>query len=165
VHSTHGTSWNNKRLCPKAEAFQVSKHSVEFHADESRHVFTQDVSGFTSFNNVEHCRPEEAVIACAASLAGDGKRLARESARDEVTLDCWNSSHVSIVRNFWPVVFQHLAGSWFDFTKADCFESSGRRRQSEAPDTAKEVEVSATVMANKAMERNAGWRWHIRYRG
>jgi hypothetical protein len=137
VHSAHGTSWNNKRLCAKADAFHVSKHSREFHADESSNIFTKHPSGLASLDSIEHCRPEEAVIICASLLPGDGKRLARESARDEVTLDGGNISHVSVVWHVWPVFFEDFARIRFYFAESDCLESGRLRGKREATDAGK----------------------------
>jgi hypothetical protein len=38
-------SWNNKRPCGVADAFQVSEHRVERHTDETSNVFTKNPSG------------------------------------------------------------------------------------------------------------------------
>ena len=131
VGCANGTSWNNKRLHPKADALQVSKTVFEFHADEARHVFTKHPSGLASGNSVEHCRPEETVIVRASSLPGNGKRLAREASGDEVTSDGRNSSNVSMVGHVGPVLFEDFAGIGFDLGKADGLKAgpSGSKRE------------------------------------
>jgi hypothetical protein len=134
IHS-NGTSRNSKRLRPKPDALQVSKHAVEFHSDDSRHIFTTDPSGLASCNNVEHCRPEETVITCASALPSEGKRLAREASGDDVTLDGGNSSHVSVVWHVRPVLFEQFACIRFDFTKSDGFKSGGVGCDCEATDS------------------------------
>tara|TARA_R100001509_G_scaffold158629_1_gene124061 strand:- start:91 stop:438 length:348 start_codon:yes stop_codon:yes gene_type:complete len=79
-----GTSWNNKRLAGVAFTFQVRKHRVEFHVDDSSNVFANDPSGLYFAYDSEHLRPECAVIFCASLLPGNGERLARESSANKL---------------------------------------------------------------------------------
>jgi hypothetical protein len=103
-----GTSRNNKRLDPIAKALQVSKHVFEFHADDSRHVFTKHPSGSASSNNIPHCRPEVTVIARASSLPGKGKRLAGKTSGNEVASNSSNCSNVSVVWDVRPMFSEDL---------------------------------------------------------
>jgi len=57
---------------------------VERQRDEPKHILSHDPTGSGFFNNTAHLRPEVTVILCAASLPGDGERLAGEAATDEV---------------------------------------------------------------------------------
>jgi hypothetical protein len=90
VPGIDGTSRNNKRPCGVADSFQVRKHVVEFHRNDSRNVFCQDEFGSCFFNNAEHLRPDRTVICRASSLPGNAERLARKSACDEIdaTVGC-----------------------------------------------------------------------------
>jgi hypothetical protein len=78
VFGVDGASWNNKRLDGVAFTFQVRKHSVEFHRDESSNVLTKHPSGPGFVYNSEHLRPEITVILLASALPGLGKWLARK---------------------------------------------------------------------------------------
>jgi|ERR1035437_10559243 hypothetical protein len=78
-----GTSRNNNRPCGVADAFQVRKHTVEFHVDDSRHVLSKNPSWSCLRNNSEHFRPDVTVIFLAPSLPGTTERLARKSPCDE----------------------------------------------------------------------------------
>jgi len=79
-----GTSRNNKRPCGVAEYFQVRKHRVERHSDDSRNILAKEPSGSEFFNNVAHFRPEVTVICRASLLPGNTERLARESGANKV---------------------------------------------------------------------------------
>jgi hypothetical protein len=83
VSGIDGTSRNNKRPCGVADSFQVRKHVVEFHRDDSRNVFAKHPSGSRFANNAEHLWPDRTVICRASSLPGNAERLARKSACDE----------------------------------------------------------------------------------
>src|ERR1035437_8010929 len=72
------TSRNNNRPCGVADAFQVRKHTVEFHVDDSRHVLSKNPSWSCLRNNSEHFRPDVTVIFLAPSLPGTTERLARK---------------------------------------------------------------------------------------
>jgi hypothetical protein len=80
VRGIDGTSRNNKRLAGVPDAFQVRKHLVDRHTDDSSNILTNNPSGPEFFDNTQHFRPEETVIFLASSLPGDRKRLAGESA-------------------------------------------------------------------------------------
>jgi hypothetical protein len=84
VSGVNGTSWNNNRLDFVTEVFQIRETTVEFHIDEASNIFTKHPSGLTLFDNVEHCRPEVAVIRRAPSLPGVRKGLTGEPAANKV---------------------------------------------------------------------------------
>ena len=84
VQGVDGTSRNNKRLAGVADAFQVRKHRVEFHADDSSNVFANNPRGPNFPYNSQHFMPDRTVIIFASALPGDAKRLARESAGNNV---------------------------------------------------------------------------------
>jgi hypothetical protein len=153
VSGIEGTSRNNKRPCGVADALQVRKHAVEFQRDDSSNIFTKHPLRFGAINNAEHFRPERTVIARAASFPGEAVWLARKSPSDEVGSHALDVSDVAEIRHVGPVSFEDFAGIGFDFREADCFVSSGCRSQGEATDSRKEVEVSSTMMGNKALER------------
>ena len=68
--SADSRSWNIKRPAGVTEAFQVRKHNIEFHADDSSNILANEKSWSKCFNNSMHMRPERAVIRRAASLPG-----------------------------------------------------------------------------------------------
>ncbi len=76
-------SWNNKRPAGVADAFQVRKHSVEFHVDDASNVLSKHPSGSCLRDNAQHFRPEMTVIRRAPSLPGATEWLARKSPCDE----------------------------------------------------------------------------------
>ena len=81
--------------------------------------------------------------------------LARKSPCDEIGADALDVSDVAEVWDCRPGLFEDFAGIRFYFTEGDCFVSDRLRRQSKAADSTKEVEMSATVMGNKSLERIA----------
>jgi hypothetical protein len=84
VPGIDGRSRNNKRPRGVAERFQVRKHIVEFHSDDSRNVLANDPSGSDFCNNAAHLRPEMTVIFRASSLPGVTEGLAREPSANKV---------------------------------------------------------------------------------
>jgi hypothetical protein len=84
VRGVDTASWNNKALRGVAFVFQVSKHRVECQIDDPRHILTNDPSGPEFVYDAAHFRPEVTVIFLASALPGEGKRLARESAGNNV---------------------------------------------------------------------------------
>jgi hypothetical protein len=66
VRGIDTASWNNTRLAGVADAFQVRKHSVEFHAvvetNEAVNVFKYEPSWFENCSSCKSFRPEPAVI-------------------------------------------------------------------------------------------------------
>jgi hypothetical protein len=92
VFGTDGASWNNKRPAGVAFAFQVRKHSVELHVDDSRHVFNKHPTGSCFRNNAEHLRPDRTVICRASALPGETEWLARKSSCEQVNPQVVGSS-------------------------------------------------------------------------
>jgi hypothetical protein len=84
VRGIDGASRNNKRDRFVADAFQVRKHVVECHRDEASNILAKDPSGPEFFSKPAHFRPEVTVILRAPLLPGNGERLAREAAGDDV---------------------------------------------------------------------------------
>jgi hypothetical protein len=62
-----------------SDAIQVSKHLVEFHADDSNNIFSNNPTGLCFLNDAQHFRPEVTVIFLASSLPGVTERLAGEA--------------------------------------------------------------------------------------
>ena len=138
VRGVDGTSRNNNRLRPIADTLQVSKHTVQFHPDDSSNVFTNNPSGPQCGNNVEHCRPQVAVITRASSLPGQTVRLAGEAARDKVNSASAKSSKIGSldVSKVWhsgEVVLEHSAAEGIDFAEADGFEAGPGGGEGETP--------------------------------
>jgi hypothetical protein len=97
VSGIDGTSRNSKRPCGVADSFQVRKHVVEFHCDDSRNVFAKHPSGSCFVNNAAHLRPDRAVICRASALPGNAERLARKSACEQVAASVLGSVEVEDV--------------------------------------------------------------------
>jgi len=70
VRGADTASWKYKRPCFVTLSFQVSKHIVECHMDDSSNVFTTHPSGLNFVNNAEHFWPQVTVIILAAALPG-----------------------------------------------------------------------------------------------
>lgn len=72
-----GTSRNNDRPAGVADAFQVSRHSVEpILANRCRNLFSHDDRGPTGSNEAEEDGPEVALVRLALLLTGGAERLA-----------------------------------------------------------------------------------------
>ena len=84
VRGVEGASWNNNRPCGVPFAFQLRKHIVECHLDDSSNILCKDPTGSCFFNNAEHFRPEVTVIFLASLLPGLTEWLARKSTCEEV---------------------------------------------------------------------------------
>jgi hypothetical protein len=136
-----GTSRNNNRPRGVAEIFQVRKHVVEFHADDSRHVLTNDPSGPGLLNNSAHFRPEVAVICRASLLPGEAEWLARKSPCNQVGADSANGSDISEVGHGWPITFEDFAGIRFDFTECNGAEAGGIGCERKASYSREQVQV------------------------
>lgn len=135
VNGSDSTSRNIKRLAGVADAFQIRKHLVEFHADDSRHILAKEKLRPESVNNSEHLRPEVAVILRASALPGVTEWLAWPSSGNDVWPICFafDSPHsfrdtraFTEVRDvpFAPVVVAALASSIVSWVNVDVFEVS-----------------------------------------
>lgn len=72
-----GTSRNNNRPAGVADAFQVSRHSVEpILANRSRNLFSHNDRGPTGANETKEDGPEVPFVRLAFLLTGDAKGLA-----------------------------------------------------------------------------------------
>jgi hypothetical protein len=152
VSGIDGTSRNNKRLAGVTELCQVSAHRLEPHADDSRHILTNDPSGPDCFDNVAHCRPEMTVIRCASLLPGKGPRLAREAAREHVNGSVKASevcalSNVSDVGHVGESFDKHSARVGFNLAESDGAESGPLGRECKASNSAEEIKVGESTHA------------------
>jgi hypothetical protein len=103
---TEAASWNIKRPCGVTCGFQVSKHLVEVHSDDSRNIFAKEPSGSEGFNNANNFRPEVTVICLASLLPGNTKRLAGPSSANKVNwfeVVCSTIFYISESLNVRPV--------------------------------------------------------------
>lgn len=145
VSGIDGTSWNNKRLCGVTVARQVSQHCVEPHRDVPKHIFTNDPSGPDSFDNIEHCRPEVAVIVRASALPGMAEGLARVAASKDGSSSKpgkrFSLSHVAKVWDAGTFEFlrEDFAGIGFDLTEFDRAKTGVLRRNGKASNTGEQV--------------------------
>ena len=142
VFGIDGASWNNKRPRGVIDGFQVSQQIVEFHIDDSKHVFTKHPTGFGFSNNAEHFRPERTVIARASALPGKTERLARKSSCEDVARNSSHEFNVSVIWNSWPVFVKNARAVFISFAKADCFMTTPASRESKTTDPAEKVQVS-----------------------
>ena len=148
VSGIDGTSRNNKRLDGVTDALQVSKHTVEFHVDDSRHILAKHPSGPDSLDNAKHCRPEVAVIALAPSLPGAGKRLAGKASGEEGASSKPGKVGVSDVSKIGCAgesFGKDSAAVGVDFAESDGAESCPLRGKGESADAAEEIEVGEVM--------------------
>jgi hypothetical protein len=127
-----GASWNNKRLRGVPDIFQASKHTVEFHADDSNNIFANDPSGPAIGNDAKHFRPERAVIARASALPADTEWLAWEPACEHIALNPGNITDVSVVSHSGPVFFEHFTRIRVNLREANCLKSFSLECQAES---------------------------------
>jgi hypothetical protein len=150
VPGVDGDSWNNKRLDLVTRVFQVNKRLVEFHVDEPRHVFTNNPSGPDDFDNLEHCRPEVAVIVLASSLPSVGKGLAGKSSGEDGDLSSkpgktGSGSDVAKVGDSGPALLEHPAGVGLDFTEGEGAEAGPAGGERESSNSGKKVKVGEFI--------------------
>ena len=142
----HGASWNSERLAGVAFALQISKHAVERHADDSRHIFTNDPSGPCLSYDSEHLRPERTVIIVASSFPGEAVRLARESSGNKINWSIVVSFQCVDVVADWhgrPVFLEHSLGIGFTLAEAHGFDAASHAgRESKAADSREQIQVS-----------------------
>jgi hypothetical protein len=115
-------SWNNERFALIPLCFQVKKHSVECHVDDSSNVFTKHPSGPVCPDNSQHFRPEVAVICLALSLPGVTEWLTGESPANKVNCSELCSVDISYISNpfyFRPVVRENALTKRIYFDLAD----------------------------------------------
>jgi hypothetical protein len=119
VPGIDGASRNNKRPSGVTECFQVRKHTVEFHVDDSSNIFTKHPSWSCLRNNAEHFRPERTVISRAFSLPGHTVWLARESSGNKVGCHAADVSDVSMVFYMRPMPGQNRARIGLHLTESN----------------------------------------------
>jgi hypothetical protein len=149
VEGADGASWNNDRPDGVALCFQVSSTTVEFHRDDARHVLANDPSGPDSFNNGNHCRPEEAVISRACPLPGKTERLAGKSSREKrspCVAFAGEGAHVVMDWHVGPVFPQDPLGVGFALAESDRSESGPLCGKGKATDSAKQVNVCSLLI-------------------
>ena len=121
-----------------ADAFQVSKHRVEFHADDSSNVFANNPSGANFPYNSQHFTPERTVVCLALSLPGNGKRLARESPGNNVNFSgevgAVEVLDVCVSFSIWKVFLQNTAAKGVYFNLKNIVPTHSGRCQVEAAD-------------------------------
>jgi hypothetical protein len=107
--------------------FQVREHLVECQRDDASNVLTNDPTGPEFVDNAAHFRPEVTVVSLRELGAGNGKRLAREAASEEVdgagvaevsgvSLSC-KFLDVSIDGSVRLVLLQHVLTKRINFAK------------------------------------------------
>jgi len=105
-------SWNIKRPCGVAFAFQVSEYFVQAQFDEPNNVFSNNPSGPEFPDNSKHFWPEMAGVVLGKLSSGLGKWLAREPSANKVGSGVGEigSSGISYVIQYGyvgPVMIQH----------------------------------------------------------
>ena len=142
MFGVRGTSWYNARPAGVADTFQVRKHTVEFHRDDSWHVLAKYPSGPDTLNSGTHFRPEVTVIRRASLLPGDTEWLAGEPAGEEPNrFDCGDVSHVAVIGDSGPVLSEHVATVGVDFSESNRLDSVPACGKCEAADAAKQVNM------------------------
>ena len=145
VKRVDGTSRNNNRPCGVSDAFQVSKYTVERHADEPSNVFTQDVAGSFCLNNPRHFRPEVTVIFAASALPGNTERLAGESSGNKVNwaeLPWFVCSDVIVLRHLRPMLIQYAAAPLVNLAEPNGFMPEPADRECKAANATEKVQVT-----------------------
>jgi hypothetical protein len=84
MRCAEGDSRNTQRPDFVAEGFQISAHLVKSHADETRHILTNNPSGLCERHNAAHLRPEGTLVLAAQSLSGKAEGLAGEASANKV---------------------------------------------------------------------------------
>jgi hypothetical protein len=143
VGGVDGTSRNNERLRGVASSLQVRKHLVEAHADVTSNILKQAPSGPECADNRKHVRPEVTVILRAASLPGEGKRLAWVSAANKVNcgeLCAVESLDVSPARDAGPVFCENAVAIVINLHLPGARHTSAFKSKREAADASTHVE-------------------------
>lgn len=141
-----GTSRNFKRLALVTDARQIITARVELpQVVEARHVFTNNPSGPSDFDNAEHCRPEVTVIVKASLVPGCAPRLAGKSAGEYGDTSkpgkVGSDPDVSNVGDSGPAFLEDTAGVGLDFAEAGGSETGPAGREGESSNAGKKVKV------------------------
>jgi hypothetical protein len=149
VEGADGASWNNDRPDGVALCFQVRSATVEFHRNDARHILANDPSGPDSFNNGNHCRPEEAVISRACPLPGETEWMAGKSSREKrspCVAFAGEGAHVVMDWHVGPVFPQYPLCVWFALAEGDRSESSPPCGEGKPSDPAEQVNVCSLLI-------------------
>ena len=147
VMRTDARSRNNNRPDFITELFQVNAHVVECHTDESNNILTNNPAWPTFPNNTSHFRPEMTVIKFSEFLASEGKRLARETAGNDVDVSdsaplkrfSCDISDVCKSRNVSKILPQYSLAKLVDLAECNSFNSANFRRQAKAANATKKI--------------------------
>lgn len=141
VVGADGASRNNRRPAGVAETFQVSQHAVEAQTDEARHILAKDPAGPGNRHNPSNLRPEPAVICRAASLPGDGDRLAWDSGGNQVNWPEFVTAHLTHVtrpQRVRPMLGEHALAEGIDLDLAGDLHAEPGAGKVEAADPREE---------------------------
>ena len=138
--------WENSvsRFC------QVKNRFVEPHIDEASNILPKHPTGPQFSNNSAHLRPQVALIRKAFPLSRCGKRLARESARDDGNAfkSCFfkerllcERSNIPESGNLWPSGLQHSMREIRPFALTDSAESGRLCRQIQTADPGEQTHM------------------------
>lgn len=143
--STGISSTHHKRPSGVACLFQPFKDDIGPPYAEYRAVFNEAKIGSGSSNNSEHFEPEarfsaiqSGAFTCWADIL-TGEASANNVNCSAVVLSI-DSSHISQVGDFGPVLGQDFTGIRLDFSKGMGFKACRLEGQGEAPDTGKQIE-------------------------
>jgi hypothetical protein len=110
-------SWNIKRPCGVAFAFQVSEYFVQAQFDEPNNVLSNNPSGPELPDNSKHFWPEMAGVVLGALSSCLGERLTRESSANKVgssfgKVEGFGIFYIIQYRYVRPVMLQHRLAIW-----------------------------------------------------
>jgi hypothetical protein len=148
VRGVDGASWKYNRPCGVPFAFQLRKHIVECHLDDSSNILCKHETGSCFFNNAEHFRPEVTVILLASLLPGLTERLARKSTCEEVCPSPLGAVKLPNVPDDWhsgPMSVEDFGAVLVLFTEDSGGISSPASGNCKSSDPAEEVEVIGSL--------------------
>jgi len=123
VRGANRASWNIKRPCGVAFAFQVREYLVQAQVDEPSNVFSNNPIWPAFPDKPKHFRPEVAGVVLSSLFTRVAEGLARKAAanKSRVRVGKVFSSDISYVSKHWyvgPVVPQHCLAVWLILHKA-----------------------------------------------
>jgi hypothetical protein len=151
VRGVNGTSWNNNRPRGVALGFQVNKHLVECHVDDSSNVFTKHPTGSNFPNNPEHFRPEVTVIFLASLLPGLRKWLAGKSTGNNghsFVLGAVEVPDVSMDGHPGPMLLEEFLAIGFPLAETNRPKSCPPCGNGKSSNPAKQVQVSCSPIVH-----------------
>jgi hypothetical protein len=140
--SPNGTSRKYNRPHFVTRILQISAHLIECHSDEVANVLTTDPIGLRRSDKSQHLRPEMAVICRATLPPRRTEGLTRETPGKEIRRGRVDKgSDVAMNGHLREVLAQHLLAVRINLAVENGAEARPLRRQREAADTRKQIDV------------------------